>query len=870
MPIGNNLYPPVVDNEITAFIIEDTCKLYFSLSRFNNINDIKNYAFFSLKNTKTGKTVFMNDKKISYSTIMEDTSIIGDNKYYIIISQPGDKLINNTTYSVQIQFVSKNAVNPELNDFEIYPGYNPIIKDSWLKNNNNFLSEWSSVTFIKPILKPFIIINNFNESSGIKIINQSLSNISGNIKYEIRGFPYQEEEEKLKKYLISIMDSNKEKVYNSGWIYCDIDNENQIIHLITQNTQREGTQYQLIIECETENGYKFSSLYNYRIIKDISEKLFLSVDCFENNQDASIDITVKSNHGKMIGNFIISRASGKDTTDFSNYEDIQLISLTEPSLSFTWKDYTAESGIFYKYGVQRIDEQKNRSSLSISDVPCILDLDNSYLIDKNRKLKIIYNSSISSIQSTFLDTKIDTIGSKYPFIIRTGAVGYKQFSISGLITFFCNEEGYFLNDESLYNGQKEYYDLYNNSNNIGKYRDFIGEKIFREKVIDFLQDGKVKLFKSGTEGNILVRLMDISFTPEHILNRMIYTFSATAYEVDECSIKNYIKYNIQDFGEEKVLQKTSFLELGQSIVDETFWNGDVISNIVPLENIIYPKNVELKDKIIKPKSIKWFRINFNSKPKPIICVDNIWRYDTSDNYKNENRINGNIFFFKEKPIIVPYLKEYVISGEDIGLLDLFFYSEDCFTIDYVCEMEIEKYIIINEQYSNYSVETGQIQETLNPNDDIFNMISKKYNSIYSRMYSLNSVEIEALPGAVFYIKDMFDKVYEKHIIGETGILKLYNDNIIIIGFNYCGIKFNRNNSSDISIKENEYTIINQEFENESSIANPKNNGVYSLSGKKKIYYNKEWYTFNEEEELAFIPCPVIINYIYDLAILKEE
>jgi len=44
-----------------------------------------------------------------------------------------------------------------------------------------------------------------------------------------------------------------------------------------------------------------------------------------------------------------------------------------------------------------------------------------------------------------------------------------------------------------------------------------------------LYKNNVKLFRSATEGNILVKLMDISFTPNITLHRHIYSFSCTAY-----------------------------------------------------------------------------------------------------------------------------------------------------------------------------------------------------------------------------------------------------------------------------------------------------------------------------------------------------
>jgi len=50
----------------------------------------------------------------------------------------------------------------------------------------------------------------------------------------------------------------------------------------------------------------------------------------------------------------------------------------------------------------------------------------------------------------------------------------------------------------LHGASAEYYEEYNVKNNINLYNDIIQEKDFREKVLDFLYDGKVKLYKSAT------------------------------------------------------------------------------------------------------------------------------------------------------------------------------------------------------------------------------------------------------------------------------------------------------------------------------------------------------------------------------------
>ena len=89
--------------------------------------------------------------------------------------------------------------------------------------------------------------------------------------------------------------------------------------------------------------------------------------------------------------------------------------------------------------------------------------------------------------------------------------------------------------------------LYGYSNNdFIEQRDFTYEREFRKEVNNFLKDGKIKLFKSPSEGNLLVRLTNISLSPETSLGRLIYNFSATITEMDEISITNYKKYKILD------------------------------------------------------------------------------------------------------------------------------------------------------------------------------------------------------------------------------------------------------------------------------------------------------------------------------------
>jgi len=86
----------------------------------------------------------------------------------------------------------------------------------------------------------------------------------------------------------------------------------------------------------------------------------------------------------------------------------------------------------------------------------------------------------------------------------------------------------FTSSFELYNESKNLYSNYNINNNVLQYDDYVYEREFRKKVSDFLYENNIKLFRSLTEGNILVKLQNIAFQPIDSLGRRLYSFSATA------------------------------------------------------------------------------------------------------------------------------------------------------------------------------------------------------------------------------------------------------------------------------------------------------------------------------------------------------
>ena len=222
-----------------------------------------------------------------------------------------------------------------------------------------------------------------------------------------------------------------------------------------------------------------------------------------------------------------------------------------------------------------------------------------YLFDKNTIFKIKYNPKVTSFKQIVQEQKIETIGSTYPFICRNGNLKYHEFSLGGLISYIPTveyNETYTRDEYKTFTGGLK--EAYNNlvqilddgkdsgtfkikfKNNEGGTNTFIedgyslvktisesefitqqkkpeavystnltDENISRElnykkEVLNWLNNGKPKVFKSPKEGTYIVRLMNISLSPEDNLGRMLHSFTCTATEIADCNMKNLKKYEL--------------------------------------------------------------------------------------------------------------------------------------------------------------------------------------------------------------------------------------------------------------------------------------------------------------------------------------
>lgn len=231
------------------------------------------------------------------------------------------------------------------------------------------------------------------------------------------------------------------------------------------------------------------------------------------SHDGYIDLILETNATGTIEITFLRRKAGEDYVTLYS----KTIETNDPTgIVTSWLDYSAESGIAYNYactvnGGERI-EAKEAATLDLEDI---------FLCSNGQALKIKFNPTISGFKRNYKETFVETLGARYPFSRRSGAVDYCSFTLGGLISL----EG---------SGARPLVELDPTLD------DFTRERQFREAVMNFLHKNNIKLFKSATEGNLLVKLTNVSFTPEQKLGRMIYSFNCTATEILEPTVQNIL------------------------------------------------------------------------------------------------------------------------------------------------------------------------------------------------------------------------------------------------------------------------------------------------------------------------------------------
>ena len=370
-----------------------------------------------------------------------------------------------------------------------------------------------------------------------------------------------------------------EKLYSSKFIIYDNNDvfyeSEEILHNNTNDTERymavenfkflksltENKVYQVEFIATTANGLVAKSP-RYRIVqrKSVDPSIHADLKATLNFNNGYILLTFENCQEPIVsGSFLVSRCSNLNNYTWEPIREFSLQSVR--SDKWTYKDCTIEQGVLYKYSIQQFNSNQVYSSRIESNL-IEVDFEDAFLFDGERQLRIRFNPKISSFKTDLQEQKTDTIGHQYPYFTRNSHIYYKEFPISGLISYLSDENELFIKKSELKINYNEWDSADDRQSWQGVPKDrasnfyeittqltannFISERTFKMTVLAWLNNGKPKLFRSPGEGNYLVRLMNASLSPTDSLSRMLHTFSCTAYEINNCNLETLASYKIYD------------------------------------------------------------------------------------------------------------------------------------------------------------------------------------------------------------------------------------------------------------------------------------------------------------------------------------
>ena len=422
---------------------------------------------------------------------------------------------------------------------------------------------YSSVGLVKYTKEPKVSILNLAPKK-INILRQEFSGIYTNSDLT----------EKLYSSYFVIKDSfgnivqqSEEKIHNSVE---DIDNE-QLEKIKINFNYNNNSIYTIQFCGKTINGLSFES-EEYQITQEMAtapQEFFGGVVAENILEEGYIKIKLNplaDTSPLLNGQYVLSRIQ----TDTNERVNLKYLNVSFFNYS-TWefKDYLIENGKTYVYTFS----QYNQNGLFLNEKKSnsvIAKYDYIFLFDGEKQLKLKYDAKASSFKENVLETKIDTIGNQYPFIFRNGNVKYKEFPVGGLIKYEETDiEKRLMTDSDQIIIEQDKYAI---------------EKEWKIKTLSWLNNGKIKLYKSPTEGMYFVRLLNISLTPKEGLGGWLHNFSATAYEAATINSENYLKYGFLNEKEEEHFSynyqsidlSKVFLGTDESNNKQTAINGDKI------------------------------------------------------------------------------------------------------------------------------------------------------------------------------------------------------------------------------------------------------------------------------------------------------
>ena len=642
------LYPPIVASSMPAFDVnQDSARIYFSLS---------DYASFSIDKIQTVQITVRRQSSNTNVLINNPPSVINGiytinfnrqsydyqtGLYYIIIPKniikgsKGTGFQQDVLYKVQLRFTSDKGAT----SIEQY-------------------SEWSTVCIIKPIKVPNFYIDEFY-IKGQEYNKDDINTFTYDLADFIGVYEQNQSSQTLKSWRARLYNrENNELLADSDWNLVsaynyNLDTSSVVFECSLDAKLQNLGEYKIRLDIETKNGYMSYHVYNFTCNFIPQDGLQGTLTAAVNEEEGYIKLQYTYDDSEMyidtqnqgyVGNLAIRRTSAK--SNYTDWQDLKNFSVSGPTQPYVYYDFTAQSGMSYKYLIQKRDPRGRRGD-PVYVGPIIAEWEHAYLLQANesssldtiKQLKLKFDFQISSYKTNIGQSRTDTIGSKYPFIRRNGNMYYRSFPVTGTITSIMDNTDLFTSSEEMFQNYLSNYNSYK-----GKYDDYINrydytyERKFREQVEDFLYNAKPKLYKSMQQGNVLIKLMEVSQTPKNELGRLVYSFSATAYQIGQPTIKNLNKYNFINIGTyspniktetNPILGQLNSYSNDESPFGNIFPAGyDIIGtgNAAAANSIAQANNYNkpIDGNIVTGMNISWLRLTIESEPYLIKYDNGTW------------------------------------------------------------------------------------------------------------------------------------------------------------------------------------------------------------------------------------------------------
>lgn len=530
MSFYRNLFPPMLSYNLPAFDGTSTTKVYFNLSIGNDRSQVK-HAQVMINKLIDNKNA-LNPQIYPLGLIFyKDNEILYDEQkmmYYVTL--PANLLPLNNDYRLQMRLGKQNINGITLTT-------------QWLNDPNNIkdFSEWSNVCIIKPITAPQFDLVNFVAGAEPSTQQKNEVNIVNSNTFQFIG-QYSSNVESLKSYKMELYDINNTLLSSS-----EEKTSYPISHTFDYNLFNN-TYYYIKFIIKTINGYIGEKVYKvYTQFTPMPITLNMSITPLKDYAKIRINIQgTNQPDSTIIDRIYIRRTSSK--SNFQKWEDVAvfLLSTQERIGSFnkTYDDVFVESGIVYRYAVQGANVTMRGTISSTQDV--ILDYEHCWLIENDEKqIMLGYNAQISNYQYIVKENVVETLG-RYPHILRNGQTKYRQLQFNATLTAFGDlDKKYSYQIDLFDNNTINTYNNFFRNNDLDKDYNYIFEREFREKILDMLYNGKPKVFKSDTEGLMLVQLTNISLQPKNEIGKIVYDFSCTMTEIGEVDFQTLQELGIK-------------------------------------------------------------------------------------------------------------------------------------------------------------------------------------------------------------------------------------------------------------------------------------------------------------------------------------